>query len=599
MEKREFDKDDILGYEATHIAYAKSRKRRQDDIAIVNEKVHLKSGGWHSRKRVVRNFKRNFYMTKKNFQNHNDKKTVEKINRLQKFECTSAELPYRMAQALGKPSHNPRQKFLQFSPYIYGSDVTTPTLIKHRYQQRYPELHGKSDKNVAVLDIETEVNDHRYLDEPLSVSLTIKDKHYLFVTERFLKGETDADNLVALAYEEYMGETNKQRNSKLDFRVFKSPAQMLVEIFAVAHSLPIDFLAIYNMNFDIPKIEKCLLAENINPEDVYSDPLVPKEYRYYKYHIDKPRKETSTGKSMAKHVADLWHWVEAPSAFYIIDAMCSYKKSRVTKPSLTGYDLDTVLEKEIGIRKMKFSFADHLSGLDWHKFMQARYPIEYLIYNVWDCVSVEMLEEKNHDYTNGIFTNVQYSEYQKWGSNPSKLVDYMHFFALERNLVLGSASEELKTDIDDLVPSMNDWIAMLSSHQVVGMGVNAFADMPPMHSNVVTYVFDEDVAAAYPTGEDVMNAERSTSRMELCKIAKRSERIQRKTGIDMVSPRVNALEISHNMFKLPSLFEVLEHFCDTTGNRVSIDEDTAGEFKTMFRQQVLRRETLLELSETV
>ena len=41
------------------------------------------------------------------------------------------------ARALGNPGlANTTQRLLSGSPYLYGSDITTPTLVKHRYRKK-------------------------------------------------------------------------------------------------------------------------------------------------------------------------------------------------------------------------------------------------------------------------------------------------------------------------------------------------------------------------------------------------------------------------------------------------------------------------------
>jgi len=174
-----------------------------------------------------------------------------------------------------------------------------------------------------------------------------------------------------------------------------------------------DFVAFWNMNYDIPIMEKALHEVGISPESVFNDPSVPYKYRRYKHVPGEAIKRTATGKSMSKHPAELWPVVHNMASFYLIDAMCVFKQVRVTEGNRNSYSLDNILKEELDLGKLKFSKADHETGLGWHVLMQSKYKLEYLIYNIFDCMSIEILDSKTKDLAMTIPTLCQHSEYNK------------------------------------------------------------------------------------------------------------------------------------------------------------------------------------------
>lgn len=568
-------KPTIIGSECLNVCYANSTVDPTRDLAIIAEYNWYSDGTEGPNTRVVANYEIPFYVVKKPYRTYKDKHIVEDLSKCEKFMSNRAQLHIKAQRALGqKVDPKKRLAMVARSPYLYGADVSTPTVIKRRYKVKHPDYVGKGQRYIAALDIETNVNCPNKSENIISIAITMRENHYLFVHRPFVKRYHDPEPLIQKAYNKYLSEFEgvdkkgnpitrnliKERKSNLHVVFCDEPHELVVEAYKVLHRLPLDFLAIFNVGFDIKKMMLALDKAGIDAKDVFCSPMVPEEFRQFNFKEDAIRKETSSGKSNGKHHASLWHVMEAPSRFYTICSMATYYKTRVTKADLRNYKLDTVLDEELGMRKLKFKEADHLELLPWHKFMQANYPIEYLIYNVFDCIALELLDEKTKDISQGIVFSTDCSEYARWGSGPKKLSDDLHYFALSNGQVLGTTSDRMITEFDKLVPTMNDWIAMLQSNLMLEPGIKLFKDAQHLPSNIYLNNYDEDVEAAYPSGEDIWNVGQETSKMELCSIEGRSEYIQRKTGIDLTAARTNALEISHNMFKAPRLNEVLDAF---------------------------------------
>jgi len=112
---------------------------------------------------------------------------------------------------------------------------------------------------------------------------------------------------------------------------------------------------------------------------------------------------------------------------------------------------------------MKFDEVSHLSGLRWHEVMQERYKIEYGVYNIFDSIALELLDEKTNDLSSKITTASQNSEYKNFNSNPKRLCDELHFWYQEREqpCVIGSSSDDPVDELDQYVIGHHDWMNSL------------------------------------------------------------------------------------------------------------------------------------------
>ena len=145
--------------------------------------------------------------------------------------------------------------------------------------------------------------------------------------------------------------------------------------------------------------------------------------------------------------------------------MCLYKRLRIVKGNEPSYSLDSVLERNLGQRKLKFDdlLAEKYplvkgGSLKWHQIMQSEYKIEYLIYNLFDCIGVELLDEKTGDISQAFHTQAGKSAYNDFSSNPRRIVDDLHFEVREKGRVIASTSDRMVDDLDKYVVSMDGWI---------------------------------------------------------------------------------------------------------------------------------------------
>lgn len=483
------EKDDIKGFECKHAVYTLPNDEGDDDALIVKEIIHTKDGRLIPHVRVIENYKRDFFYVREGHRKYKEKKTQEKIGNLQRYVCTQRNLLKQIARAKGVGSLRGGLRQIARDPWLYGCDITTPTLLKREYQTKWPEC--KSVNKVAVFDIETDVVEGT--EQPILMSLTCKDKVYLAATKFFVKSDVRFLEKLKLSIEKHLAEWIEKRNIEFELEIVDTPGEGIRRCFEKAHEWKPDFVAIWNIDFDIPKCVRVLEQENIDPAKVFSDPVVPDRYKFFRYKQGNATKKTASGRIDSIHPAERWHVAECPASFFLIDSMCVYKRIRMAKQNLPSYSLDNVMKEELkGLGKLKFEEADKYSGLAWHVFMQTHHKIEYAVYNIFDCIGVELLDEKTKDLQLVISTQSRASEYTIYNSQPRRLVDDFYFFCRDRGFILGSCSNDMVHELDAFVVGMNGWIITLPSHQTVDNGVRAIKELPDVRTYIRRHVADLD-----------------------------------------------------------------------------------------------------------
>lgn len=440
--------------EYIHATYCKSNRSDTDDLLVVKEHLHMPNGEIQNNLRFIPNYERKFYITKKEYRDHNDKKEFEHLYKLDEYTTTQAQLVKKAGRAMGMWGARTLGD-INASPYVYGTDITTPVLLQQDYRNQWPDL--SSDSTLAIMDYETNVVEGP--EEIISGSITFKDRATVAVRKDFIhRNGKVSEKEIRQAFTKYLGEYELSRKIKLEIIFVDTAADVVKALFKSAHEWKPDFLGFWNMSFDINRILEALKTADIPPEHVFCDPSVPNEFKSFKWKQDSLSKDKADGKRISKHVADLWHTVIAPASFYCIDLMCLFKRLRVREKQRNSYSLDATLGDELDLSKLKFKEADGLAGLDWHIFMQKFFPIEYLIYNIFDCISVELLDEKTGDVSKGLRAAADISEIMKLSSNPKRLADALYFRLLDKGCIIGSVSSDMTEALDQFTPSKAGWI---------------------------------------------------------------------------------------------------------------------------------------------
>nr|DAS75669.1 MAG TPA: DNA POLYMERASE [Caudoviricetes sp.] len=549
-------------YECRNAMYFRANDHSGDDIVLVNEKIHYPDGRIESNLRQVRNFQKEIYIHKEGYRKYKQKQVWKPKREMDVYYSTEANLNDAIRKALGIPlGRYMSRRQLCRSPYVYGTDISTSSIVKKKYLDNFPGT--VSDATVAVIDIETNVLSGN--EEIIAISLSFKDKAIVVTTDDFigslpLAEERFFETLDRITPEVRAPRTNNEgrsdtRGCNVIFKIVGSPALAVKEIFKYAHKWRPDFITGWNStSFDIPKILKALEDEGYDPKDVISDPSVHPRFRTCQYREGKKQQLTASGKHRPLAGYEQWHWLDVPASFFFIDSMCVFYQIRKGGGLEENYKLDTILTKYIGRGKVGIAEAEHLDGVDKHKFMQERYKLEYLVYNLYDCIGVEILDEELNDLSKTFPVLAGVSDFGNYTSNPRRLCDELHFYVQEEEEfsgVIGTVSDQLKTELDSYCPSTSGWIVALATERLIDNGLDVVEEIPGLPTKVHAHSGDIDITSGYPNIEITCNVSKDTTMHEVNSIQGLTNHQQRYIGLNMLGGKVNSLEFAEVVYKLP------------------------------------------------
>ena len=551
IKPKDVKREDVKGVECRHVCYAKAEDGKSD-LHVAKTYIHLKDGTRFPKLILRKNYEREVWVTREGFRNHKDKKEYENEKYLQCFKTPQYKMLETISRALyGKPYTNTTYKRLATSPYLYGTDIDSTCLIKHDYNTKFPDCLG-SPAEVAVLDIETDVI--KGTGEIILITLSYKDRIVTAINTDFLPASYNPIERIEAIVKKELGDILKPRNAKVEYILCDTPGKCCAEIMKKAHEWMPDFITIWNIDYDLPKIEEALVKENFDLAEVFSDPCVPKEYRHYKYVEGPKQKVTQGGDVFPLHWADQWHYVDCPASFYFIDSACLYKRLRIAKGMEPSYSLDSILKKHIGVGKLDVEGLEELEGLAWHIKMQKEYPFHYVAYNIFDCVGVELLDEKTGDISNQLEVLSGISHYKNFNKNPRRIVDDMHFYYREMNDVIATTGAEVRDEEkDELVVGLDKWIVTLPAANMSNTGLDVIEELPEVRSSIFIHNADIDIEGTYPNIGVVANTAKETTLREMSAIEGLNEDQKRELGINISGGKINAIEIAVTALGLPTL----------------------------------------------
>lgn len=456
---RNLKPDDIAALECKHAVYTQSQSGADSDMVTVKQLIHLKDGRKIPSLKFFKDYERPFWITHKRYQNHKDKKEWEYKDKLIERKCKQLNLRQSVCQALGYGNPRGQMKTIARSPFLYGVDITTPTLIKESYQRQWPNTF--TPNTVAVIDSETDVLYDLDAKNPILLTLTYRNRVLVTVLKDWIKDTPDFTNRLDQCINKHLKDDFEARGIKMDVVVCDNAAEMVVKIIEACHVWQPDFVTFWNMDFDMTVMLNVLEKADVNLAELFSDPRVPKDYRYFNYRRGPSMKVKANGNVENLASYDRWHVVEFPASFQFVDAMCVYRQIRKAKGKAPSYSLNYTLDTNLNRSKLYFDIdvkGVQDGSLEWHAVMQREYKIEYTAYNIFDCIGVELLDEKTRDLQTQISVLSGYSEYGVFSSNPKRTSDKLHFFCLGVGKVAGCVSDQMADELDKLVVDKDDWI---------------------------------------------------------------------------------------------------------------------------------------------
>lgn len=460
----------------------------RDDTHVVKETITYTDGTTKKNLRVIPNYKRPFWITKEHYRNHKQKKESEELKKLNQYWSTQSDLAKETGMRLGMYGKKLTMRDTSRSPYLYGTDVDSRVYLKNHYIKKYGNIF--TPYSICVLDTEVDINTN----ELLLITVGMEGKSFTVILKRLVEHIPDPISQLHHLFKKHIPKTKFTENMSVEFKILDNELDLIKFALLKVHEWQPDFLTMWNEAYDLNVMINICKKYDVDPKDLFSEPSLPKNLRYFRFIEDKANKVTASGVNKPPGPQERWHKVICPASFYIVDAMCAYNYIRVGGKAVPGgYSLDSVLKKELGDKLKKLKFEDentsNLIGVDWHIYMVENKPLEYIIYNIWDVLSVIELDNVTGDLKSSLPVLGGLSHFDNFKSGPKKIVDNIQFFYYDRGRMLGCKDplQEANSEID-----LSNWIVMLPVHRSLDNGYRALTDTPDEHTNVKTHVFDSD-----------------------------------------------------------------------------------------------------------
>ena len=533
---------------------------------------------------LKKNFEKTFWVVKDAYRTFQQKRERILKEKCDEYKVPNHQVPDTIRRALGIKFGGPRDHELLKHHYVMGTDYKSEAELKYKFNQHPLSKGFDVLADVAVFDVETNIKDKSKYNHITMATLSFKEKVITAIHWDYFQGKFTGTKEQALAklYEldnHYLERVNKERNIQQEFVIVDTEWEILERVFARAHEWKPDFITAWNMTYDIERMMEAADRARRDLGDLLSDPIVPYPMRTFKFFPGRSEFISSKGVRKNLSIEEKWPFVTCPSSWVWIDAMCLYNKSRVHKGKLPSYKLGYILGVEFPekandpkkdksyVRKMTFTEAEQYSSdtPDWHIYMSEKFPFHYCIYNKFDCVSIEYLDEQTKDIANVLTSACEFSNYEAFDSEPGRLVDGMHWEVQEKNYCFGTGGGTLKNPIDDLCISKSDWIITLRADLWVNHGLPIIAESPNMQTRMSIHNADADAVSSYPNSGSAMNTSRETTTKELISIQGVDEFQRRMQGINLMGGFVNSVEFCEKIYAAAPLTTIVKKYREKNG----------------------------------
>lgn len=567
----------------------KSNQNRNSDITIVKERI-MENGVERSNMKLIKNFKRPYYITKPGVPVCKEKRDWEYTKNLIRYESTDAGLARDAGRNLGMKV--PAKGYFSLkdaaeATNIYGLDITGPVLIKSAYIKKFPDFNPMA--HVAVIDYETDmVNGNG--EDIICGAYTQQGYIKLAVARGFIDGIPDIENTIRREFDHYFkifldtmedkmkenlpkskikGAITTAKNFKklmaeklkLDIDITDDSYTCAKSLMDTAHKLGPDYLCAWNAKADIQFMLNACRLHGKQPETLFCHPDIPKEYRTAYFHKDTTEIRKEDGTTQPKDIKAIWDRMIAPAPFTIVDSMRWFWLNRkMSGANLNSYALDAILNHELGLGKFDFDQGSHLSGAAKHRFMQTHHKIPYIIYCVFDALLTELLDMHTYDVSLTMGAYLEASEFADITKNPKRLSNDTYEMLKESGRIQRSTPSELLNAADKRNQSASGWVITLPAERVAPNGISIVEGIPNELSRIYLHCGDNDVASGYPNGSACLNISFDSVRMEIYGIEGLSTYHQRCVSVNMTAPEVNAVELSNLIYQTPRFKNILDYY---------------------------------------
>lgn len=559
----------VKGKVCKHAVYVTSKRDKLKDMTFIKQTSIHEDGTRSNQFLKVPDYVRSFYIVREKFRKFNQKKDYIDKRLVKEYKSTQARLAMNIKRVLyGINDRSAELAIVKNNPYVFGCETPVPVIIKHKYFERYPDYQETEACTMAAYDVETDMINGEG-DDVIMASTTFKKHIYFAVTRSFFEGLSDEEIMEGLkkTEEELIGERLRRRGATVHYEIVDTQTEVVENNIKCWHMWEPDFISSWNASYDMSRNEHALQMGNRNLEEVYSDPCVPNEFRYYLFSKGRTHKRKENGDVQPLEWQEQFPTVRAAAKWQWLDGASFYAIKNAPKGKKESYSLEYTAQDNGIEGKLYTERGAHLTQGKgaWHKWMQKNAKFEYCMYNISDNLVIEELDEKTNDVALNLPLLLKSTEFFDYPSQPKCISNELSFIAAEYNYIWGTKGRGAKDDPDKKLdahkPTLGDWIALLETEKNADNGKAIFIGMPGIRSRGRGLTDDIDVEGAYPTATVALNVSNKTTRVEACAIQGLNPLQFREVGVNYASsPKANAVSLCQTLHNFPGYEEMDEVF---------------------------------------
>jgi len=541
-------KDEIKGYEFQHAFYVRP-EGMDKDLIFIKEYVHLKDGRMLLNYRSLYDWERPYWLTRPENRTHKDKLEYAPLDTLNEFRTPQWNLENDIAFRLRHMGNKRDLRTLCSKPWVYGATISPISFIRHQYKKQNPDCtHPVS--TVTWVDSETDVV--HGTDETIIVQASFRKRAIIAVAEWWLADVVDAPARFFEALHKYMGDLIEKRQCMVEFYIAKNAGDAVATVAKRIKEWETDYVEVWNIDYDLPRFINMLQKYGYSVEDAFCHDSIPPGFRCVEYAQGKDKHISKKGVETKLAGKQRWHTFNAPAAATWIDGMCYYYQRR-KQDGMISCGLDATMKRHIGIGKLEHDCGQPEGTLNWHKEMQRNHKIIYMVYSMNDVIPGEMLDEKIGDIRLHFKVDLGDTTFDKFTSLPKQYADTFHHYIYdEMGWAMGTPSENLGNEFDEILIDQYDWIVTLPTHNMEPSGIPVIKELPHLKSQIYIHSADADVVRTYPMVNVNANVSRRTTYREpTIRIKGLSETQRRHWGIDLTGADVNAIDLCVTGLNMP------------------------------------------------
>lgn len=577
----------VVKTETRRVSHIRATYKNED--TLIKSVVHTLEDGTEKREyEFVKNKHRAFYITRKPKRNHEQKKSTERVENVQKFTCTQSDLVTTLPLKLGFPDNRKPFRFARDNPYIYGIDQHIEFLEKKQDNEGVDAGLYK----YGAMDIEYDVND-RFTDKVIVNSVACGKNVHVSIHKGLLEHINNPLEKLYACSDTFLRDYLKD-GLKVKFEIVE-PREVILNPIRKMHEWKPDVCGFWNMDYDMPKMIDALKLLGIPLEEAFCDPAIPASLRRFKY---SPGPESVVSKSGVMHrlgVHERWHQVFCSGFFEWMCAMTTFAEIRSQDAKRSSFSLNAILAEFVGIQKMTFPHIEkvmerditltketidqlddlvksmrkltykmdtikvdtksRVSKLREHMIMQKEYPIEYCVYAAFDPYSMILLENKIKDFSLKLPIFMGSTPLRDLPKRSKRLTNYVHDFCVSNNLVAGAMYANYP---EETITGLNDWIVTADAFMKKDNGIRCMKGNPYHVTNLFCNGLEIDLTSSYPSIFIATRTSRSTSFTTVGTFNNMTIDYQSKQAmVSYMHGTVNAMDVSVVLFHKPDAFSVL------------------------------------------